>query len=171
MVACVVDGRRRLARQKDRDVLVFVRERVTVDLVSDIEIPEYSTTAEYRNAEKRSHRRVTWRKPVRFRMFGQIRQANRLGLSDDEAEDAVTTWRRTDTSRQLGVDSIGREMLERLPIGRENTDGGVARADDFCRHLHRPLKHTVEGDFGDERRRGGHEALQAVLCRRGLHDG
>ena len=104
-------------------------------------------------------------------MLGQIRQPDRFGLSNHEAKDAMATRRRADSGRQLGVDAVGREVLERPPVRRENTNGRVARPDDFCSHLHRPLKHTVEGDLGDERRGGRHELLEALLCGWKLHDG
>ena len=86
-----------------------------------------------------------------------------VGLSHHGAKDAVNTRRRADLGRQVGVDAVRREVLERPPVRRDNTDGRVARPDDFCGDLHRPSKHPVEGHFCDERRGGRHELLQAVL--------
>src|SRR5690348_2077492 len=104
-------------------------------------------------------------------MLGQVRQANRLGLSDDEAKNAVTTRRRADPGRHFRVDPVGRELLEHSPVRREDADGCVPGPDDLCRHFHGALKDTFEGDLCDERRRGRHELLQALLVGWKLHDG
>jgi len=76
-------------------------------------------------------------------MFGQIRQADRGGSSYHGAKDAVNMRRRADLSRQVSVDAIGHEVLERPPVRRDNTNGRVPRPDDFRGDFHRPLKHTV----------------------------
>src|SRR5690242_9081677 len=97
-------------------------------------------------------------------MLRQVRQSNRLGLSDDEAKDAMTTRQRADPGRQLPVDSIGREVLEHSPVRREDSDGCITGTDDLCRHFHGALQDAFEGDLCDERRGGPDELPQALLC-------
>ena len=103
-------------------------------------------------------------------MLAQIGQPDRLGLPEHEAKDAVAARRGANPCRQVGVDPVSSEMLEQLPVGRDDPNGRVAGPDDFCGHLYGTLKHTFKRDFGNERRRGRLELLQAFLCGRRLTD-
>jgi hypothetical protein len=171
VMARIVDGRGSLARQQDSDVLVLLGERVAVNFLSKVEVPEYTPASENRNAKKRSHRWVVRRKSASVGMLGQIRQADRLRVSDDEAKDAVTIRRPADPGRKLRVDAVGREMLEHPTARCQNADGCIAGPDDMRRHFHGALKHTFERDLGDEGRGGRHELLESLLCGWKLHDG
>ena len=72
-------------------------------------------------------------------MLGQVRQPDRLGLADDEAEDAVASRRPADAGPEFGVDPVGRKALEHPSVGPDHSYRRVPGAD----HLGGHLRHAV----------------------------
>src|SRR5690349_20590123 len=116
MMACILDRCGGLGCQQNRDVLVLLGEHVATGLFGEVEISEHPATSEYRYAQERAHGGMVRRKAGGLGMLGEIGQSYWFGFFNDEPENAAAMWSFPDPRRQLGIDAIGREVLEDFPI-------------------------------------------------------
>ena len=86
--ASVVDRDRRPVGQDDHRLLVLGRERLAAGLLGQVQVAPGLPADEDRDAEERSHRRMTRREPVRARVVADVVQAQRARLVDEHAEKA-----------------------------------------------------------------------------------
>ena len=100
----------------------------TVPLLGQIKVAVGVPAQEDRDAEEAAHRRVVRREPDRARVVGDRLEAERLGIGDQDAEDAASARQLPDRCVGLGVDAGGQEALE----------GGAGLVDDAESRLARP---------------------------------
>ena len=58
-------------------------------LVGEVEVAEHLAADEHRHPEERAHRRVVRREPEAVGVLVEVGQAQRLGVDDQQPEDAV----------------------------------------------------------------------------------
>ena len=110
-------------------------------LVGQVEVAEDLVAHQDRHAEKRLHRRVVGWKSEAVGMPGEIGQAQRTGVGDEQTEDPVTLGEVADLLARRVVDPDGDELGEagaRLVEHAERTVRGVdevdGTADDAAEH-------------------------------------
>src|SRR6266480_3045243 len=82
----------------------------------------------------------------------------------------MPTRGRADAGSSFGVDAVGREVLEYLAVGSEDSYRRVLRADHLRRDLGHARKDPFVGNLGDHYRTGHLELLEALLNRRSVGD-
>ena len=85
--------------ERHDELLVDVGEHVAVGLVGEVEVAEHLVAQQDRHAEERRHRRVVRREAVAVGVGGEVGEAQRLGLDDQQPEDAVTFGEVADACR------------------------------------------------------------------------
>ena len=140
------------ARERLHEELVLLGERFAAGLLGQVEVAEDGAPDPDRDAEERGHRRVVGREADRLRMGRQVGHPDRLGLVDQQAEDAAPAWQVTDQPVLLLADPGGHELHQR-PVGADHAEGGVPRPGQLGRGLDDPQEHAAQvevgGDGGD----------------------
>ena len=111
----ILDRHPRRGRQADHELLVDVGEHLGRGLVGQVEVAEHLVANPDRHAEERVHRRVVWGKAEAVGVFPQVGQAQRLGVDDQQSEDAVTLRQVADGAVGLVVDAHGDELRQAGP--------------------------------------------------------
>ena len=75
--------------EADHELLVDVGEHLGGRLVGQVQVAEDLAAHPDRHAQERPHRRVVGREPEAVGMLAQVRQPQRLGVDDEQTEDAV----------------------------------------------------------------------------------
>ena len=110
----VLDSHAGRRRQGDYELLVDVGEDLGGCLVGEVEVPENLLPDSDGDAEERLHRRMVRRKPVTVGMLVEVGQPDRLGVHDQQPEDAVA----------LGEVADRLALLVRQPHGDELAEAG-----------------------------------------------
>ena len=79
-------------------------------LVGEVEVAEHLVAHADRDAEEGPHRRVVGREPVAVGVLAQVREPERAGVDDEQAEDAVALGQAPDGGLGLVVDADGDEL-------------------------------------------------------------
>ena len=87
--AGVLDGDAGRGGEGDDHLLVDVAEDVVARLVAEVEVAEHLVAHPHRHTEERAHRRVVGREPVAVGVLPEVGEADRLGVDDEQPEDAV----------------------------------------------------------------------------------
>lgn len=95
----------------------------------------------------------------------EIGEADRACFADDQAKYSVSGGRRSELRPFRVRDPVGHEALEHPPVGREDADRGVARADHFGGDFRNPVEHAIQRRFGREGQPGQHEPFQSRVLR------
>ena len=77
------------AARSSTDLLVLVSEFLAAGFLRQVQVPVGHAPEEDRHTEERPHRRVVGREPDRLGMRAEIREAKRLRIADEHAEDAA----------------------------------------------------------------------------------
>ena len=93
-----------------RQLFVDIGEQMTIGLVGHVQDPVHHTPQADRHPEERGHRRMPRRKAEVVGMHAQIRQAHRLRLVNQQAENSMTLGSRTDV-RDFVVVETNRDEL------------------------------------------------------------
>ena len=99
--AGVLDGQAGRRRQPDGELLVDVGEGLAVGLVGQVEVAVDDAAEPDRHAEERRHRRVAGREPEAVGVGVQVGEPQRLGVEDQQTEDAVSFRAGADAARLL----------------------------------------------------------------------
>ena len=87
---------------------------------------------------------------VRARVLGHVPQAQRLGVSDQLAQDSVSARERADEAPRRVVHAGGKEALQLLLSLVEDPERGVARPGHLARGLEYLMEHRLEIELGYE---------------------
>ena len=79
--------------------LVVLGELGRADLVGEVEVADRRALDRHGHAEERAHRRMVGREAELSRVRGDVADAERPALADDQAEQAVTRRQRPDRAR------------------------------------------------------------------------
>jgi hypothetical protein len=137
----VLDGHAGGRSQADRQLLVDRTELACSHLVGEIEVAEDLAANEDRHPEERLHRRVVRWEPVAVGMGVQIREAQRLGVDDEQTEDAVALGELADAvvGRVIHPD---RDELRQAGSGVvEHAESAIAGVDQTDGRFHDPSQH------------------------------
>jgi hypothetical protein len=72
--------------QRDHDRLVLLVELAAAALLGQVQVAEHLVAHAYGHAEKRAHRRMAWREPVRLGVVGDAAEPQRPRVLDEQAE-------------------------------------------------------------------------------------
>jgi hypothetical protein len=129
------------AREPSSSLLVDVGEHLDGLLVGEVEVPEHLVAQHDRDTQERLHGRVVRGEPVAVRVLAEIRQPDRLGLDDEQAQDAVAFGQVTDPLACLVVDAHRDELGQPRAALVEHAQGAVLgvhqvdrRTDDAPQH-------------------------------------
>jgi hypothetical protein len=77
-------------------------------------------------------------------MPADIAQAQRLGIGDQDAQDAMPFGQVADSGSSLVVDAEGDEPLESLAVRVEDSECGIARPSEITGRLQDALQHGFQ---------------------------
>ena len=155
----VLDRDRGPGREDHHRLLVALVE-VAVVLVGEVEIAEGRAADEDRDAEEAVHRRVLGREAVRARVLADVVHPQRLGVLDEQPEDAAAPRQVPDGAVLLGRDAAGDEPLELRPRLVEDADGRVVCPCHAAGHLEELAHHPFEVELGHQHAAGLDELPQ-----------
>ena len=95
----VLDGDAGRPCQADDELLVDVGEDFRRSLVGEVQVAEHLVAHADRDPEERRHRWMVRRESVAVGVLGEVGQAQRLGVDDEQPEDAVTLGQVADRRR------------------------------------------------------------------------
>ena len=124
----VLDRDRGLGRKLNDELVVVVGEVVSTLLLGQVEVAVGNPSQQDRHAEEAAHRRMVRRKPDRARIIGEVAQAQRPRLPDQNPEDSPAAGQLADRGLGLGIDARRHEALERDTCLVDDAERGVARA-------------------------------------------
>jgi hypothetical protein len=110
--AGLLDGEAGGDGQGHGHLLVDVGEDLLALAVAQVEVAEDLVADADGHAEERRHRRVVRGEPEAVGMLAQVRQPDRLGVDDQQAQDAVALGQLADGPPPLLVDADGDELRE-----------------------------------------------------------
>ncbi len=149
----VLDRNARAEGEHLDEHLVHLAELGGVALVREVEVPDRPALGHHGDAEERGHRRVVGREPVGIRVVGDVRDAVRLALADDQAEQPVPARRRPDLGTLLDRHPDRDEPLDPT-VGVDDAQGRVLRADQVADALDDELEDGFDVEhLGDRARR------------------
>ena len=97
-------------------------------LLRQVEVAVGDPAQRDRHAEERVHRRMAGREADGARILGEIVQAQRVGIADEDAEDPAAGRQVADGGLRLRVDPRRQEPLEARAGGVDDAEGRVLRA-------------------------------------------
>ena len=109
----VVDRDAGMEREHLDEGLVILAEFGGVELVREIQPTDDLAACLDRHAQERVHLRMVWRKAVALRVARDVRDAIRLVLADDQAQQASAVRQFADPCAVLVVDAAGDEPFDR----------------------------------------------------------
>ena len=125
-------------------------------------MPNTSSRTRIGHAQERSHRRVVGREPEAVGVLAQVGQPQRLGVDDEQAEDAVPLGQVADEPVGVVVDPDGDELRQAGAGVVEHAEGAVAGVDQPDRRLHDPPEHAGRVEVGTEGQHRVEELAQAA---------
>src|SRR5207253_1570190 len=136
-------------------------------LVGQIQVSPRLAADQDRDAEERGHRGMARRKAVGPNVLGDIRQAQRLGLRDQQPKHAATARKVADQLSKVGIDPRSDEVGEVLALVVEDTDRRKSGAREVPGYLQETLEHVLQLTLGDERARGLGQPAEPLLAKCG----
>ena len=166
----VLDRDGGLCGEQLRQLLVLLGEVDPAGLLGQVEVAVGDAAEDDRQAEERLHRRMARWKAHRAGIVGNFVQPQRLGVADQDAQDAAPAGKVADRRVRLRVHARRQEALERLARLVDHAEGRVAGAGDLGGRLDDALQQRIEGELGAERDPRVHEDAEPVdLVRLGRH--
>ena len=159
----VVDGHAGGGGQGGDDALVGGAERLAAALVGEVQVAEHLPTHPDRDAEERAHHRVARREPDSGRMRGQVVQADRRGVADEQSEDPPAVRQLADARLGLLVDPHVHE-LGQVPVRAQHAQRAVGGVHQVGRGLDDAAQRGAQLEPGGHR---DHRTEQAALVRVG----
>ena len=150
------------AGQRPQHHLVVLGEARPAVLLGEVEPAEHLAARPDRRAEEGAHRGMVGRKSHRRRMFGQLRQPQRLGVLEHHSEHPVAGGQRPDPRAsgvvdpdmdELGQHPVRTEHPQRTVTGIDQAHGGP---DDLPQRL-------VQLQPGRDRQHGPQQPVHPVL--------
>ena len=127
--AGVLDGDAGVDGERLDEPLVGLGELGGAGLVGQVQVADRAALHGDRHAEEAVHRRVVRREPVASRIDGDVRDAERAVLLDDQAEEAVAARQWADRGPGLAADPGRDEALDDA-VRVDGPEGRVARPDE-----------------------------------------
>ena len=152
-------------------LLVDVGEHLGRRLVGQVEVAEHLVAHPDRHAEERPHRRVVRREPVAVGVLAQVGEPQRLGVEDEQPEDAVALGQVTDRPAGLVVDADGDELREARARLVEDAERAVAGVDQVDRGLDDALQHRGQVEVAADREHRVEQLAEAAGTRVVAHTG
>ena len=157
--AGVLDGDAGRGGQRHRQPLVLDAELVRTLLVGEVQAPD-GFAAPDGHAEERSHLRVPGRKPLRQRVLAQVAQPHRLGIFEEDAEDALELRKAPDGRVGLVVDAARDEICQ-LAVLIYDAQGAVPRVYQLAGRLDDPLQDRGQAQVGGDAEHRVEQLLEA----------
>ena len=123
--AGVLDRDARRDRERTDELLVDLGELVRALLLGQVEVAEHLVAHADRDAQERGHRRVVGREAEGVGVRGEVREPQRPGIADEQAEDAVALGLVPDPRALLVVDADGDELHEAVAILADDAERAV----------------------------------------------
>ena len=144
--------------------LVGLRELGGAGLVGEIQVADRAALHGDRHAKEAVHRRVVRREPVSSRIDGDVGDAERAVLLDDQAEEPVAARQRPDRGPGLAAHPGRDEALDHA-VRMDRPEGRVVRPDEQPDLVHDHLQDIVDGlQAGDRPGRGIEGVDDAGRC-------
>ena len=156
----VVDRHAGRAGQRHRQLLVAFAELIGGLLVGEVEVPEHLAVHRDRNAEERPHRRVIRREAVARRVLGEVGEAQRAGVGDQQAEDPVPLGPLADRPVRVVVEPGDEELVEAVSRHVGHAEGAVAGVDELARGVDDALQGRGEVEVRPDGHHGVDELVQ-----------
>ena len=160
---CVLDRDRGLGGEQRDELLVLGGEVLAALLLGQVQVPVGDAAEQDRHAEEGAHRRVVRREADRARVGGEVVQAERLRVADQDAEDPAAVRQVADPLVCLVVDTGRQEALERAAGAVDHAQRGVLRAGQLGGGLDDPLQDRVERELRRDRDSGVDRSAPAVF--------
>jgi hypothetical protein len=141
--------------QGDQDRLVVLGELAAAALVGQVQVAEHLVADPDRDAEEAAHGRVAVGKAGRFGMAGDIGQAQRPGVADQQAEQAASLGPVVDAF-DLVLGQADRDELGQPLAVADHAQGAVGGVDQPDRGLDDP----PQGGFQVQAGADGHHCLE-----------
>ena len=139
-------------------------------LVGEVEVAEDLAADQDRHPEERLHRRVVRREPEAVGVRVEVGEAQRLGVDDQQAEDAVALGELADAVVGRVVDPDGDELRQAGAGVVEHAEGAVAGVDQADGGLDDAPQHARRVEVGPEDQDGVEQLAQALRTRDLGHD-
>jgi len=154
MEAGILDGDAGGTSQSHHKLLVNVAEDLGGRLIGQVEVAEDLVADPDRDSEERVHRRVVRREPVAVGMLFEVGEAQRLGIQDQQTEDALPMGQVADGLVGLVIEPHGEELRE-LGLGLvEHAEGAVASVNQLHGGGHDPVQDRRQIKAGTDRHDG-----------------
>jgi hypothetical protein len=161
----VLDGHAGRSGQGDDQFFVDVAEHLGRLLVGEVEVPEHLVPHQDGDAQEGVHRRVVGREPEAVGMLGQVGEPQRLGLDDEQAEDAVALGQIADGGVGLAVEADGDEVREPGAGLVEDPESPEPGVDQFHGGGDDPLQHRPEIEVRADGEHGIDQAAEGTGTR------
>ena len=145
----VLDGYSGGASEGHDQLLIDVGEHLGGRLLGQVQVAEHLVAEADRHAEERVHRRVVRREAIAVGMLAEIGEPQRLGIDNEQTQDAMTLRQVSDRTMRVIVDANGDELGEEGARLVEHAERAVASID------------QVGGGFDDAPEQGGQVETRA----------
>ena len=140
--------------QRDQDGLVILGEPAATALIGQVQVAEHLVADPHRHAEKAAHRRVPVREARRCRVRGDVGQAQRARIVNQQAEQAAAFRpvidRRDLVLAQAHRDELGQPQFPAF-LAADDTERAVGRVDQADRGLDDPPQGRLQVQAGPDR--------------------
>ena len=148
----VLNRESRGGRKCQHELLVSGGELTATALLGEVEVAEHLASHQNRYAEEGAHRRMVRWKAERARVPADVRQPNRAGFVDEQAEHTAAVGNVTDPVTQVLIEAHGDELREApFTTGREDAQCRIFRVRDVRGGVHDLLQHAVEVELRADR--------------------
>ena len=137
----VFDGDPGLRGEHDKRALVIGVELRSIPLLGEVDIPKDPPTGCHGRPQEGRHRRMVAWKSDMARIVGYASQPQRLGIPDEDPQDAFTNRQRPNRATLFRRDTGGDEIVE-AAVRSEYTQRTVSRVRQLDRQLDEPLQHN-----------------------------
>ena len=143
---CIGDCDAGLSSKHHQGVLVFLTELVCGPLLGEVDVAENAAHGLDRCSQERSHRRVIGREPHRLRVIGDVIDAHRPRLVNQQPEHSPTARKIPDRLSLPGRDPGRNEFGNRVSVA-DDAKGAIAGVGNLCRQVHDSLEHDRQRKF------------------------
>ncbi|NCL76835.1 hypothetical protein AIIKEEIJ_04321 [Rhodococcus sp. YH1] len=160
--ARIVHRDARRGREGLHDHLVVLGERLTIGLLGEVEVAERLTVHPDRDTQEGPHGRVVGREAGRGHVLGQIVEADRFRLFDQQSEQSVAGGEVADQRAGVCVYALVHEVLQSVPAAVEDAQGAVAAVHELDRGVHDALERRLELEPGRDREHGLEQTVDLI---------
>ena len=155
--------------QGDHDLLVVVTELVGTLLLREVEVAEDLIPGAHRHTEEAVHRGMVGGEAEGPRVFGDVRQADRVRVGDEQTENAAPVREVADRRLGRGVDSV-RDEVGQLLIGADDAERAVTGARERAGRLDDAVESAAQLEVGADPDHGVQQGPEAFAAGHHLAD-